>query len=234
MTHAAQLRPVWATDVSLNAIWAATGESPEWIAERTDTLLVTLGAALGISAWETPQHERWEGSPDALADIVRGHVTVGTFGDPEPESGYVFTLSGSSQHMVLHAQVSAGSHSTGRRVPLHTVSIDLRELVSGGVTGDIGDTLCMAVAEAWEPLALSLSDPAVNRIARRGGWKIPVGYRTWVSGYVGPIEELAGGLASRELADGTLISAPDDWSADRVVAAMTASLAANGLDEVPH
>jgi hypothetical protein len=31
-----------------------------------------------------------------------------------------------------------------------------------------------------------------------------------------------------------LISAPDDWSAERVVAAMTETLAANGLDEVPH
>ncbi|MCV7094341.1 hypothetical protein I2456_00205 [Mycobacterium kubicae] len=98
----------------------------------------------------------------------------------------------------------------------------------------MGDTLCVAVVEAWKPLALSLADSAVNRTARRGGWKIPVGYRTWISGRVGPIKKLAKGLASRELAEGRLISAPDDWPADRVVAAMTATLTTNGLDEVSH
>ncbi|TDK96786.1 hypothetical protein EUA02_12820 [Mycobacterium paragordonae] len=110
----------------------------------------------------------------------------------------------------------------------------MRELVSGAVTGHVGDSLCAAVAEAWKPLTLSLSDPLVNRTARRGGWKIPVGYRTWVNAEVGTVRHTEKGLASREMAGGTLLSAPDDWPADRVVAAMTASLAANGLEEIPH
>lgn len=31
-----------------------------------------------------------------------------------------------------------------------------------------------------------------------------------------------------------MISAPDDWPTDRVVAAMTETLSANDLDEIPH
>jgi hypothetical protein len=95
---------------------------------------------------------------------VKRHVTVGTFGDAEPESGYMFTVSGTN---MFHVRVSAGSQAKGRRVPLHTVSIDLRELVTGGATGEVGDTVCAAVAEAWEPLMLSLSNLPVNRTARR-------------------------------------------------------------------
>lgn len=234
MTQQSLARPVWAARSSLRAIWVATGESPEWIARRTDAFLTILGSALEIPGWETPQRERWEGPFESLVDIVQRHVTVGTFGDKEPESGYFFTVSGTSQQIGLHVRVSAGSQWPGRRVPLHTVTIDLRELVSGAVTGQVGDTLCAAVAEAWTPLTLSLSDPLVNSTARRGGWKIPVGYRTWVSSEVGSITQLAEGLTATELAAGTLISAPDDWPADRVVAAMIATLADNGLDEIPH
>ncbi len=45
---------------------------------------------------------------------------------------------------------------------------------------------------------------------------------------------IADGLSAAELSGGTLVSAPDDWSAEQVLVAMTETLAANGLDEVPH
>jgi hypothetical protein len=60
MASASQLRPAWAADATLRAIWAAIGEPPEWIASRTEKLITTLGAALDISDLETPQHEQWE------------------------------------------------------------------------------------------------------------------------------------------------------------------------------
>lgn len=44
----------------------------------------------------------------------------------------------------------------------------------------------------------------------------------------------ANGLSVTEMAGGSLISAPDDWLAERVVGAMAETLSANGLDEVPH
>jgi hypothetical protein len=234
MTPISPVRPVWAAAASLNAIWVATGESPEWIASRTDVFLAKLTSALAITSWETPQHQEWRGTPEVLANIVRSHVTTSTFGDPEPESGYLFTVSGTGSEAALHVQISAGSQSKGRRLPLHTIAIDIREVAPGGVTAETGDILCAAVAEAWTPAALSLSDLTVNRTARRGGWKIPVGYRTWVSSEIGSIPQLAEGLTSTKVAAGTLISAPDDWLADRVVATMTTTLAANGLDEIPH
>ena len=61
------------------------------------------------------------------------------------------------------------------------------------------------------------------------GWS-----RTWISAEVGAVTQAEDGLTVTELAGGTMISAPDDWPADRVVAAMTETLTANGLDEVPH
>lgn len=234
MPPASQVRPAWAPGATLRAVWVTARESSEWIASHTNKLLIALGSTLDIPGWETPQGELWAGTLEALAEIVIKHVTVGTFGGPEPESGYRFTVSGTNQRLLLHVHISAGAKSRGRRVPLHTVSIDIRELMFGGVTSIVGDTVCAAVAETWNPLALSLSDLLVNRTARRGGWKIPVGYRTWFDAQVGTISQLEQGLTATELAGGTLISAPDDWPAEKVVAAMTSTLAASGLDEVPR
>ncbi len=42
------------------------------------------------------------------------------------------------------------------------------------------------------------------------------------------------GVRPAEVAGATLISAPDDWPAEQVVAAMTETLAAHSRDEVPH
>ncbi|WP_394330606.1 hypothetical protein [Mycobacteroides abscessus] len=51
---------------------------------------------------------------------------------------------------------------------------------------------------------------------------------------VGTVSQIADGLTATELAGGTLISAPDTWPAERVVAAMAETLATINLDEVPH
>jgi hypothetical protein len=117
---------------------------------------------------------------------------------------------------------------------MHTLLIKFRETSPGGVTPELGDAVCAAVASTWEPTTLALADSPTKREARRGGWKIDVGYRTWISAEVGAVKDIAQGLSSAKLAGGTMISAPDDWPAKAVVESMIATLKANRLDEVPH
>ncbi|ALI27550.1 hypothetical protein XA26_37290 [Mycolicibacterium fortuitum] len=151
-----------------------------------------------------------------------------------PSEGYAMVLSGVGPAVAAKVWIDAGSTGLGRRVPVHRLHIDLREATPGGITSEVGDTVCAAVASAWRPATLTLTDTATNRLARHGGWKIGAGYRTWISSEVGTVSRVADGLTATELAGGTLISAPDDGPAEQVVAAMTETLAANGLDEVPH
>ncbi|MBX8688082.1 hypothetical protein GO011_11660 [Mycobacterium sp. 20091114027_K0903767] len=238
MNHAHQ--PVWAgSRTSLLAIWVAAGESPEWIAARTDALLRQLQAAFDVPQWDMPTGDRWEGSPEDLAEIVRRNpvqemVSGDQIGDPIAGEGYSFTVSGVGPRVAPLVRVAAGNVAVGRRMPRRRLTVELRETVAGGVTSDAADTVCAAVAETWKPAAAEFADLAVRRLARRGNWKIGIGYRTWISAEVGVISRVAEGLSAAELSGGTLISAPDDWSAEQVVAAMTETLAANGLDEVPH
>jgi hypothetical protein len=227
--------PVWGNrDAILRSVWVATGESAEWIAQRTDALLQQLQSAFDVAYWRTSKDQRWEGSPDALADIVRGFVGTGIDGDPEPENGYVFSVAGAGPRVAPRIRVSAGSISTGGRLPSHHLTVELREMYSGAITAQDGDVVCAAVAQAWGPAMFALADDLVRKAARRGNWKIGIGYRTWISSEVGAVNQVADGLTATELAGGTLISAPDDWPAERVVAAMAETLSINGLDEVPH
>ncbi|WP_237075868.1 hypothetical protein [Mycobacteroides abscessus] len=240
MTTETTPQPVWAQAAFVNAFWVATSETPEWIAAHTDALLTRLGSALGVSSWQTYKGDHWEGSPENLANIVRRFIDrdapTADYPDGEPllVNGYTFSVSGEGPGIRLSVRVAAGSIAVGRRVPSHTLSIDLRETTAGAVTSELGDILCSIVAQEWQPAALELADTSVALLARRGNWKIGIGYRTWISAQVAAVTQVADGLTMSKLAGGTLISAPDDWPAARVVEAMTATLRANGLDEVPH
>lgn len=234
--------PIWARESFVNAFWVATGETPEWIAARTDALLSQLGADLGITQWDIPKGHHWEtwaGSSEALADIVRScpvreALPDGASGDALPKEGYSILLRGVGPGITAKISIGAGSIGLGMRLPRHNLHIDLIETVPGSITSEVGDKVCAAVASTWQPATLTLSDLAAIRLARRGNWKIGAGYRTWISKEVGQVNHLVDLLTATELAGGTLISAPDDWPATRVVEAMTATLRENGLDEVQH
>jgi len=231
--------PVWTGNAFVNSVWVATAESPEWIADRTDALLAKIGEFSGITQWATARGDRWEGPADTLAGIVRRNpvreaLPEGEEGELLSSEGYSVVLLGAGPSVSVNVSVHAGSIGIGRRVPSHRLHIDLRGTSRGGLTSEVGDAVCTAVTSTWRPATLTLTDSATNRLARRGNWKIGAGYRTWVSSEVGVVSRVVDGLTATELAGGTLISAPDDWTAEQVVAAMLETLAGNGLDEVPH
>lgn len=227
-------QPTWAVSALLSAVWVASGESPEAIATRLDALVGRLTAHLAIARWRTSKDQPWEGSQDVLAGLVRLHVVRDDRGKPEPESGYVCTVSGRGGRADVDMRVVAGAITAGRRLPSHRLTVEVRQAVMGGLTSQTADKLCGAVVETWQPATVSLSDSPVRRLARRANWKIDVGYRLWLSGRIGAINQVADGLTAVPLGGGTLVSAPDDWPAERVVASMTETLAANNLDEIPH
>lgn len=239
MNLASRVRPAWTDGPSMHAFWVATEETPEWIATRIATLFSALGSLCGVTTWTTFKGDRWDGSLDNLTEIVRRFVVRDrpTAADPDgeaiPEEGYSPTVSGSGSGITVKVRVRAGSIALARQLPVHTLLIDLQETVPGSLTAVLGDAACEAVAQ-WHPAMFVLSDRPVRRAARRGGWKIDIGYRTWVSSEVGTVNRATDGLTVTALVGGTLISAPDEWPAERVVSAMVETLAANGLDEVPH
>ncbi|BBX83734.1 hypothetical protein MAUB_16070 [Mycolicibacterium aubagnense] len=82
--------PVWAAKSFVNSFWVTSGETPEWIAARADAFPTRLGGKLGITHWDFPNGRRWqcwEGTPEALADIVRRNPVREAL--PDGEAGEV-------------------------------------------------------------------------------------------------------------------------------------------------
>ncbi|MCZ0730907.1 hypothetical protein [Mycolicibacterium iranicum] len=236
-TVTSQTQPVWTPRPFVRALWVATAESPEWILERTNAFTVQLQGLFGVGSWRTPDNEAWNGTEEEQTQLLLGTVFVNDAYEPpqpEPESGYRLLLRGHGSGVDIDVSVVAGASTVGGRVPGHYLNVDVRETIPGTFTSENADALCAAVASTWQPATLKFTDAATNSAARRGNWKIGIGYRTWISTDVGTVAQAAEGLTVSELAGGTMISAPDHWPAQRVVATMTETLAMNDLDEVPR
>ncbi|WP_234797906.1 hypothetical protein [Mycolicibacterium neoaurum] len=232
-----QTQTVWVPRPFVRALWVATDESPGWILERTNAFTDQLQRVFGAGSWRTPDNEPWNGTPEEQAQILLSTVFVNDAYEPpqpEPQRGYRLQLRGHGSDVDIDVNVVAGAGTVGGRAPGHYLNVDVRETVPETFTSERADALCAAVASTWQPATLKFTDTITNSAARRGDWTIGVGYRTWISTEVGTVTQAAEGLTVSELAGGAMISAPDYWPADSVVAAMAETLAANGLDEVPH
>ncbi|MGC7358398.1 hypothetical protein RA989_21365, partial [Mycobacteroides abscessus subsp. massiliense] len=71
------------------------------------------------------------------------------------------------------------------------MTVELREMYTSAITAEDGDIVCAAVARTWGPAMFALVDDPMRSVARRGNWKIGIGYRTWISAEVGTVSRVA-------------------------------------------
>lgn len=221
------------SEFTLRAVWARTGATPEWIAERTDQLLVRVGEILGVGPWDVVGGAQWPGTESERVDFVRSRVNAGS-GQAQVQDGYVLTASARNAAVHVTSHTQAGSVSVGRRVPSHISLLDVAPVGAGAVQPEAADELVHALVQAWTPLLVTLGVTEQFRIERRGAWRVPAASRLWLSDAVGFVGSAAPGISVRTLENGTLLSAPDDWEAQRVVDAMAKTREMNGLDVLPH
>jgi hypothetical protein len=223
--------PYWSDDAVVKGVWVDIGETPHWIAKRTDALARLVGSVLSVPEWRV-QQQRWAGDLDDLAEIVRAHPSTGSRGTPDPKEGYHFALSGEGIAPV-QVIISAGDTYPHGRQPLHSALVDF-PTDTPALSTEEGEGTLAALVEAFSPLMASLSTADVNLLSRRGGWKIPAAYRLWLHDTVGPIAAVAEDVTVSRVGDGTLLAVPDHWEPRQVVDATLRTLELNGLDELPH
>lgn len=229
----------WMDQAVVTAVWARPGESPERIAQRIDLMVQRIGEELPLDDWELPvppprQPVPWPGGP-AGAELLRAGGPSDEVNEAARELfGFSFSLAAQTNQLGLHAMISAGGSHPGYRTPLHVCLVDFLPMDVGMLVPEDGDAVLSACVEAWEPLFATLSSAQLNRIARRGGWRLPPGYRVWVSDELGPVTRAAEGVQAQRFGAGTLLWADDELAPERVVACMLDTFRLNGLDEVPH
>jgi hypothetical protein len=172
-----------------------------------------LGNDFGATSWQTWDGHRWKGSLDDLAAVVSSFVVQNSDGQPEPKSGYTFKIAGVGTRVQVTVWIAAGAVSLGGRIPLHNLLVTICS--SNYRKHGLDRSRAMWQTRyahrsqtTLEPSMMEFGDSLVRRTARRGGWKIGVGYHTWNSAEVGSVNQFAPGLTTTELAGGTLIPLP--------------------------
>lgn len=235
MTPTATQTLPWGTEGSfLFATWSARRDTPAEIAARVQRFLAACARLVDDAVWLTTRNDVWQASGHDREDLVRAAVVRDDLGYPEPESGYSLMITATGPRLRVQAQFTAGAVSDGRRGPSNAITVEVFEVQPGSFTGDVADVIMQAVIDSWDPLVVALRDEETLMTAHRGGWLIPIGYRTWISGSVGRVEDVAPGIAAREVAGGSHLAAPDTWDPDDVVDGMLKTFASNGLDKIPH
>jgi hypothetical protein len=148
--------------------------------------------------------------------------------------GYAFWVRGFTSEAMAVAHVSAGQDHTGGRIPAQRADIEVTGVDGEHIPRAFTDAVVSSAVEGWDPLMVRLGTIEMQRLARRGNWKITPGYRLWLADAVGRIDHVADGVQAERVETGTLLTLPDDWSAQQVVDATQRTLELNGLDELPH
>ena len=232
MTQTADHLVTWAArDAHVWAGWLPRDESPETIAARSEHHANAIGDIVGTSTWTISSGAQWEGD---LAALVASHPVRDDEGNADAAYGYVFSLHAEGTRASVTMRYICGGRVAGRRGPNNHLTVEVRPTQADAFTGQVVDDIAISTIKAWSPAALAFRDEETLMTARRGGWSIPIGYRTWIADSVGHVDAAAQGIASQRIASGSYLSAPDGWDADAVVDGMLQTFSANGLDKIPH
>ena len=227
-----------ATEAHLTAFWDGRPEGADAVAQKTAATMQRLDVVCPPDGWRYPNGNEW-GTWPSTAQEQAGWVESKIFrtedGDPDPVNGYSFSLSQEVEGLYVNMHIEAGGSVEGGRRPVNHVGVVVMEAVLGRFTTTVVDPIVAAVVDVWNPLAGSFLDDEMLGLARpTNSWKVSIGYRVWVHDSVGSISQVAEGVRVSRLGEGTLLSAPDEWTTQRVVEAMRATLSMNDIDEVPH
>lgn len=233
-----QPRLIDATEANLLTFWDGRVEDAEGVARKTAAMIQRLGAMFPVDGWRYPNGRVWGRWPPTLSEQtewVASQVFTSQDGVPEPVNGFSFSLSQEVDGLSVKLRIEAGSSIRGGRMPANRARVTMEERTPGSLDIAIVDPIIDAVVDVWEPLTGNFRDEAIIELARPTSmWQVPIGHRIWLHEAVASIEQAAPGVSISRRETGTVLAAPDDWSAQQVVDAMSATLSMNNIDSVPH
>ena len=218
-------------DISVYACWTRLNETPEDIARMSMRFMKEFSAQIKLDRWR-PLRDEWDGTEEDLVTVVKNNAVKTEEGKISRGAGYSITLLNGTDPLKTDFNVRAGTERLIERIasPKFSQSFYRSEHASAG---ELWDASVHAAVMAFGPAFVTGQERTVLHMTRRGGWKIPFGYRVWINDWVGTIATHAEGLTTEHLGNGTLIKVPDTWPAQQVVDALTETFQANNLDEVP-
>lgn len=227
-----------ATKANLLTFWDARPEDAESVARKTAATIQRLGVLFPVDGWRYSKGRvwgMWSATLPEQSAWVASKVFTSQDGVPEPVRGFSFSLSQEVDGHFIDMGIRAGSSIRGGRMPANRARVTIEKRTPDPIDPSVVDPIIEAVVDVWEPLAGNFRDRAVLSLARpTNSWQVPIGHRIWLHESIASIHQVAPGVTVSHRETGTLLAVPDDWTAQQVVDAMSATLSMNNVDGVPH
>ena len=218
------------------ARWARTNETPEDIAQRTTNLLNELSPEIDISEWGKPNGIR-KVDANSIANYIKETDRLDDMSSPELD-GYNLTLgvydTPSSTDLLTNLNINAGAAEIPRLIPSPSAMQTFYNSEWNGIK-KLGMCSMTAMITAFDPVVVSFHDAELNLCdPRRDSWAVPLGYYVWINDSIGPIKSFAPGLQVTHLKNGTLITVPDKWPAEKVAESLLETYSQNNIRDIPR
>jgi hypothetical protein len=225
----------WPDEVAVTASLDRTDDSPEQIARCVDLFVNAFTDRLAASSWVLePGGAPLPADSDELGEVIRARPSAAATGEPDAADGYELDLHARVGDASVTVGVDVGGRHVGRRRPTQNVFGRILNPSGSPVDPGLATALLEALVAGWQPLFASASDADLNVAAGRRGWQAPAGRRVWLRDGTVALAAVADGVTTRSFCGGTVLSAPDDWSAEQVATALVETYERNGVDAVPH
>ena len=218
------------------ARWARTNETPEEIAQMTARFLNELSPEIDISKWGKPNSVK-NVDANSIANYIKETDRLDDMSSPELY-GYRLTLgvydTPSTTDLLTRLNINAGAAEIPRLIPSPSA---MQTFYNPGWNGikKLGTCSMTAMISAFDPIVVSFHDAELNLCdPRRDSWAVPLGYYVWINDSVGPIKSFAPGLQVARLKNGTLITVPDEWLAEKVAESLLETYSQNDIRDIPR
>lgn len=218
------------------ARWARTNETPEEIAQMTARFLNELSPEIDISKWGKPNSVK-NVDANSIANYIKETDRLDDMSSPELD-GYRLTLgvydTPSTTDLLTSLNINAGAAEIPRLIPSPSAMQTFYNSEWNGIK-KLGTCSMTAMISAFDPIVVSFHDAELNLCdPRRDSWAVPLGYYVWINDSVGPIKSFAPGLQVARLKNGTLITVPDEWPAEKVAESLLETYSQNNIRDIPR
>lgn len=218
------------------ARWVRTKETPEEIAQMTTKFINELSPEIDMSKWGKPNGIR-SVDTNSIANYIEETDRLDDLSSPELD-GYNLTLgvydAPSTTDLLTNLNINAGAAKIPRLFPSPSAMHTFYSSEWVGIK-KLGMCSMAAMITAFDPVVVSFHDAELNLCdPRRDSWAVPLGYYVWINDSVGPIKSFAPGLQVARLKNGTLITVPDEWPAEKVAESLLETYSQNNIRDIPR
>lgn len=218
------------------ACWVRTNETPEEIAQMTARFLNELSPEIDISKWGKPNGVK-NVDANSITNYIKETDRIDDLSSPELD-GYTLTLGVYDESSNVTHQTSldinAGAAEIPRLFPSPSAMQTFYNSEWNGIK-KLGMCSMTAMISAFDPIVVSFHDAELNLCdPRRDSWAVPLGYYVWINDSVGPIKSFAPGLQVARLKNGTLITVPNEWPAEKVAESLLETYSQNNIRDIPR